>query len=117
MSLPGGRLVDAAGQLVKTCLCCGREFHPPRDRPNPDFCDDQCGTFVDQLRLWATNTVLDELRYPGSATPAPLPDPRTFWQVERCQEPYLHAALAFRETRVAQQMEAARVQQTKMRGL
>jgi DNA-binding transcriptional regulator YdaS (Cro superfamily) len=115
--LPGGRLVDASGQLVKDCLCCGREFHPPRERPNPDFCDEGCGTFADQVRIWATNTVLNELRYPGSADPAPLPDPRTFWQVERCQEPYLGHAMQFREQRVAQQMDLARAQQQKMRGM
>jgi hypothetical protein len=117
LGLPGGRLVDAQGQLVKDCLCCGREFHPPRDRPNPDFCDDYCGTFVDQLRIWATNTVLNELRYPGTTEPRPQPDPRTFWPVERCQEERLAHALAFREQRVAQQMAQAREQQQKMRGL
>jgi hypothetical protein len=115
--LPGGRLVDASGQLVKDCLCCGREFHPPRERPNPDFCDEACGTFADQLRIWATNTVLNEIRYPGTTDPAPMPDPRTYWQVERCQEPYLSSAMRFREQRVQQQMGLARDQQQKMRGL
>jgi hypothetical protein len=115
--IPGGRLVDASGQLVKDCLCCGREFHPPRDRPNPDFCDEACGTFADQLRIWATNTVLNEIRYPGTTDAAPMPDPRTYWQVERCQEPFLSHALQFREQRVQQQMGLARDQQQKMRGL
>ena len=120
VGLPGRGLVDASGQLVKDCLCCGRAFHPPRERPNPDFCDDACGTFVDQLRIWATNTVLDELRYPGSTTPAPLPHPSKLWAEwcpERCQEPFLSHALQFREQRSAQQMDQARVQQQKMRGL
>ena len=115
-SVPGRPLVDAQGQLIKACLCCGREFHPTPQRPNPDFCDESCGTFVDQLRVWATNTVLDELRY-GIRDAAPLPDPRTYWPLERCQEPFLTVALTFRERRAAQQMAQAREQQQKMRGL
>jgi hypothetical protein len=116
-NLPGGRLLDSQGLLIKTCLCCGREFHPPRERPNPDFCDEACGTFADQLRLWATNTVLDQVRYPDTAVVASQPDPRTFWPVERCQESYITHALQFREQRIAVQMEQAHLQQQKMRGL
>ena len=116
-SMPGRPLVDAQGQLIKDCLCCGREFHPTPQRPNPDFCDEACGTFVDQLRIWATNMVLNELRYPGATDATPAPDPRPYWPVERCQEPFLSTALQFRERRGAQQMAAAREQQQKMRGL
>lgn len=115
--LPGGRLVDANGLLVKDCLCCGREFHPPRDRPNPYYCDEGCGTFADQLRIWATNTVLNELRYPGQTDTAPLPDPRGYWPVDRCQDSLLQHALQFRESQLQVLMQQARDQQSKMRGL
>ena len=113
VGLPGGRLVDASGQLVKACKCCGREFHPPRERPNPDYCDNECGTFAAAFTSWAMGMVSAELN-PQIEAPLKEPSEREFLPVERWGTP---AVLAFTVRRRQEALAAARQKHMDMRGV
>jgi hypothetical protein len=70
-----GRPLNEQGEFLRICKCCHVEFKPPKGRPNPDFCGEECGNFDHALHTWAWNAVRYESE--GMAQ-APKPDPYAY---------------------------------------
>ena len=108
-----GREVDASGNFLRTCKCCGETFSPKKGVPNSDFCspagstESECGAFDHALHTWAGNAV----RYASEGMDrAPLPEPEDWLRHCRTRPEGFQRALTFRDSRVQFWLEDARRQ-------